>query len=366
MEIPFLNLQSVNAQYEKAIENNFKKVIDSGWYLKGEQTKRFEDEFSDYIGVKHTIGVGSGLDALKIILRAYKELGEMEDGDEIIVPANTYIASILAISENNLKPILVEPDIETYNINPDLIEEHITQRTKGIMIVHLYGRNAFTEKIGKLCKKYDLKLIEDSAQAHGACYESERVGSLGDAAGFSFYPGKNLGALGDAGAICTNNDSLAECCRTLGNYGSEEKYYNEYKGLNSRLDELQASVLRIKLKDLDSQNEIRREIANFYLDNIRNPDLILPSVGKSNEHVWHLFVIRTKERERFINYLKDNNISTLIHYPIPTHSQRAYQELSHLSLPVTECIHEEIVSIPLYPTMKDGEVKYIVNTINNF
>lgn len=366
MKIPFLDLRSVNAQYKEAIENSLNGVIDSGWYLKGEQTQKFEDEFSNYIGVKHTIGVSSGLDALKIIFRAYKELGELEDGDEIIVPANTYIASILAISQNNLTPILVEPDIETFNLNPDLIEKNITQKTKGIMLVHLYGRNAYTEKIGKLCKKYGIKLIEDSAQAHGACYGRQRVGSLGDAAGFSFYPGKNLGALGDAGAICTNNDSLAECCRALGNYGSEEKYYNKYKGLNSRLDEIQASILRIKLKDLDNQNGIRRRIARYYLNHINEPKLVLPSVGKPNEHVWHLFVIKVKERERLVDYLDDYNISTVIHYPIPPHFQKAYQELNYLSFPITERIHEEVVSLPIWPTMKKKEMKYLVNVINNF
>lgn len=368
MKIPFLDLKAVNAPYEKGINEAIKRVVDSGWYILGSEVEAFEKEYSDSIGVKHTIGVGNGLDALRIILRAYMEMGIMEEGDEVIVPANTYIASILAITDNRLKPVLVEPDIYTYNIDPDLIEEKITDRTKAIMIVHLYGQNAYTEKIGELCKKYDLKLIEDAAQAHGASYKDKRVGSLGNAAGFSFYPGKNLGAMGDAGAICTDNEELANVCRALGNYGSQKKYHNNYKGFNSRLDEIQAAVLRVKLKGLDTDNQKRREIAEYYLNNISNPKVILPqpSTLTSKDHVWHLFVIRVTNRDTFVKYMTKKGVGTLIHYPVPPHYQKGYPELHEFSLPITEKIHKEVVSLPISPVQNKRDLIDTVITINEY
>lgn len=356
----------MNELYANQIEEASKRVIDSGWYLSGSEADQFEKAFSDYIGVKQTVGVGNGLDALRIILRAYIELGFMEEGDEVIVPANTYIASILAITDNRLRPILVEPDIHSYNIDPDLIKDEITDRTRAIMIVHLYGQNAYCEKIGELCRDYNLKLIEDAAQAHGACYKDKRVGSLGDAAGFSFYPGKNLGALGDAGAICTDDDELAELCRSLANYGSHKKYYNKYRGYNSRMDEVQAAILRVKLKGLDNDNEKRRQAADYYLSHIKNPLIVLPKVIKPEEHVWHLFVIRSKKRDKLQSFLAERGIQTLIHYPIPPHKQRAYPSWNRLSLPVTEKIHNEVLSLPLSPVLKLRKINKVVNTINSF
>ncbi len=368
MKIEFLNLQKINNNYIDLIKEAVNRVVESGWYLMGKELESFEKEFSEYNGVQHTIGVANGLDALRIILRAYIELGYFKEGDEIIVPANTYIATILAITDNRLKPVLVEPNIETFNIDPNLIEEKITEKTRAIMIVHLYGQNAYTEKIGDLCKKYDLKLIEDAAQSHGAVYNNKRIGSLGDAAGFSFYPGKNLGALGDAGAICTDNEELAECCRILGNYGSQKKYYNKYQGYNSRLDEIQAAVLRVKLKGLDADNQKRREIANYYLNNITNAKIILPKVLdgslKSEGHVWHLFVVRTSNREEFINYLNENEVGSLIHYPVPPHQQEGYPELRHYSLPISEEIHREVVSLPISPVFTDKEK--VVDILNAY
>jgi dTDP-4-amino-4,6-dideoxygalactose transaminase len=364
--IKFLDLLSINNQYRTEIEIAIKKVLDSGWYILGEENKKFEEKFAEYIGVKHCIGVANGLDALRTILKAYIELGFMQEGDEIIVPANTYIASILAISDNRLKPVLVEPDIDTYNIDPTLIEQHITQKTRGIMIVHLYGQNAYHEMIGDLCKKYKLKLIEDAAQAHGAYYNKKRVGSLGDAAGFSFYPGKNLGALGDAGAICTNDDGMATICKAISNYGSYKKYENKHKGLNSRLDEIQAAILSVKIPFLDGENDRRREVAEYYRDNIKNEQIILPQVKESNSHVWHLFVVRTKNRNLLQKYLNDSGIQTLIHYPIPPHKQLAYKEWNMISFPITELIHDEILSLPISPVMKKDEIEFIVTTLNDY
>lgn len=372
MNIPFLSLKDVNKPYEKEISAAVNRVIDSGWYLKGREVESFEREYSDFIGVNHTVGVANGLDALRIILRAYMEQGILEEGDEVIVPAHTFIASVLAITDNRLKAVFIEPDIETYNINPDLIEEKITDRTKAIMIVHLYGQNSYCEKIEKLCNKYDLKLIEDAAQAHGAYYHEKRVGSLGDAAGFSFYPGKNLGALGDAGAICTNNADLAEICRALGNYGSEKKYVNSYKGLNSRLDEMQAAVLRVKLKGLDNDNQKRREVADYYLKCIDNDIITLPklitSVLISKTHVWHLFVIRVNNmnRQEMINYLYEHGIGTQIHYPIPVYKQEAYNEYRNLTFPVTSKLSNEIVSLPISPVLQAKDIKKVCSVINNY
>ncbi len=384
--IKFLDLQKINAQYAAELKQAAAEVIDSGWYLLGERVKHFEQNLAAYIGVKHAIGVANGLDALRLILKAYIELGFMKEGDEVIVPANTYIATILAITDNRLKPVLVEPDINTYNLNLDLIEEKITQRTKAIMVVHLYGRVCWGVKLEELAKKYNLKIIEDNAQAIGASYtelHSEntvlhrvtiKTGSLGDAAGFSFYPGKNLGALGDSGAVTTNNDELAEVVRAIANYGSKVKYHNEYQGLNSRLDEIQAAFLDIKLKYLDAENQRRREIAQYYCENIKHPDIILPNYNNfslftfhfSLSHVWHLFIIRHPRRDELQKYLTENGIQTLIHYPIPPHKQLAYKEWNKLSFPVTEQIHKEVLSLPISPVMTKEEVENVVEQMNAF
>jgi dTDP-4-amino-4,6-dideoxygalactose transaminase len=332
--------------------------------------KSFESEYGSFIGSKHCIGVANGLDALRLILKAYIELSLIREGDEIIVPANTYIASILAITDNGLVPVLVEPDLNTYNIDPYKIEEKVTSRTRGIMIVHLYGQNATHDEILRLVKKYKLKLIEDNAQAQGCHYGDKRTGSLGDASGHSFYPGKNLGALGDAGAVTTDDDELADVIRTLANYGSKVKYENLYKGLNSRLDEIQAAFLRVKLPRLDADNQSRREIAQNYISNITNQSIILPATHNLQPatdytgHVWHQFVIRTKSRDILQQYLHENGIQTLIHYPVPPHKQLAYKELSNLNLPITEQIHKEVLSLPMSPMMNSEEISFIVDRIN--
>lgn len=365
-KIPFLDLQSINMQYCHQFEEAFDAVLQSGWYILGQECKKFEEEFADYCGTKHCIGVANGLDALILILKAYKEMGIISDGDEIIAPANTYIASILAITHNNLKPVLVEPDLNTYLIDPDKIEEKITSKTKAIMVVHLYGQTCQMDKIWEIAKKYNLKIIEDSAQSHGAYFGQKRCGNLGDASGFSFYPGKNLGALGDGGAVTTNDDELANILRALRNYGSHKKYENIYKGFNSRLDELQAALLRVKLKYLDKEIEKRREIAKFYLENIKNEKIVLPKVRKEDNHVWHLFVIRTKERDRLQKYLEKNGIQTLIHYPIPPHKQKAYKEWNTKAYPVTEQIHYEVLSLPISGVMGMDEVKEVVEIINRY
>lgn len=369
--IKFLDLQKINSQYALELKKAVSDVIDSGWYLLGKEVEAFEKEYAKYIEVKHCIGVANGLDALRLILRAYIEMGEMKEGDEIIVPANTYIATILAITDNRLKPVLVEPDIKTYNINPYLIEEKITERTRGVMIVHLYGKNAMHPEIERIVEKYHLKLIEDNAQAHGCYYSMKRTGSLGDAAGHSFYPGKNLGALGDAGAVTTNNDQLAEVVRTLANYGSKKKYENIYQGLNSRLDEIQAAILRIKLKRLDVDNQKRREVAQNYINNIKNPDIVLPFINEGNaekdlSHVWHLFVIRHPKRDDLQNYLANKGIQTLIHYPIPPHKQLAYKTLNNLSYPITETIHCQVLSLPISQIIQEDEVYNIIKSLNSF
>ena len=365
--INYLNLKDITNMHLEEIQSAAKRVIDSGWYLLGNEVKSFEKEFADYCGTKYCVGTANGLDALRLILRTYIELGVMNEGDEIIVPANTYIASILAISDNRLKPVLIEPDIKTYNIDSSLIEEKITDKTKAIMIVHLYGQVAFNENIKKIADKYNLKIIEDAAQAHGAFYNDQRTGSLGDVAGFSFYPGKNLGALGDGGAVTTNNKLLVETIKTIANYGSQVKYHNDYKGLNSRLDEIQAAILRVKLKYLDDDNNSRRKIAQYYNSNINNNKLVLPiTIDKPNSHVWHIFAVRLKDREIFQAYLKENEIATLIHYPIPPHKQKAYKEWNDISLPITEKIHSEIVSLPLSQVLKENEAEYIVEIINKY
>jgi len=364
--INFLDLKKINLQYKKELNNVCSKVIESGWYIQGEECTNFENNFASYCDTKHAIGTANGLDALILILKAYKELNIIQDYDEVIVPANTYIASILAISENNLTPILVEPKLQTYNIDPEKIEDKITSKTKAIMVVHLYGQTAQMDKINKIAKKYDLKVIEDSAQAHGAFFKNKRAGSLADASGFSFYPGKNLGALGDGGAVTTNDTLLASTIRALGNYGSNKKYENLYKGMNSRLDEIQAAILNVKLKYLNIDTKRRKEIAKYYLNNINNSNIILPYLDDEKHHVWHLFVIRTKNRTNLQKFLLENNIQTMIHYPIAPNKQIAYREFNHLTFPITQQIHDEILSLPLNPVLEDSEVKYIVETINKY
>lgn len=360
--VKFLDLHKINERYRTDIDENIKNVLDSGWYILGKEVETFENNFAKYCGVKHCISVANGLDALRLIIKAYG-FGE---GDEIIVPSNTYIASILAISDNGCTPVLVEPDINTYNINPDLIEEKITPKTKAVMVVHLYGQAVEMEHVWALAKKYDLKIIEDSAQAHGAIYNDKRTGNLGDASGFSFYPGKNLGCLGDGGAVTTNNDELAQKIRGLRNYGSEIKYRNLYKGVNSRLDEIQAAVLNVKLKYLDEDNQRRREIALYYLENIKNPVIVLPEAKNDLSHVWHLFVVRTNKRDELQKYLADNDIQTIIHYPIAPHKQQAYAEWNDLSYPISEKIHSEILSLPISPVMTQSETQKVVQVINNW
>lgn len=375
----FLDLQKINAQYAAELKQASAEVVDSGWYLLGERVKRFETNLANYIGIKHAIGVGNGLDALRLILKAYIEMGIMQEGDEVIVPANTYIASILAISDNRLKPVLVEPDINTYNLDISLIEQHITPRTRAIMVVHLYGQVCWSEELETIAKKHNLKIIEDNAQAIGAEWNGIKTGALGDAAGFSFYPGKNLGALGDSGAVTTNDNQLAEVVRAIANYGSKVKYQNEFQGLNSRMDEIQAAFLDVKLKYLDAENQRRRKIAQYYLDNIKHPDIILPSlsslsvsqspslpVSSSPSYVWHLFLIRILHRDKLQKYLNENGIQTLIHYPIPPHKQMAYKEWNELRFPITEKIHEEVLSLPISPVMSEEETIMVVKIISNY
>ncbi len=365
--VKFLDLKKINDSFEPELSNVVLNVLKSGWYLLGNEVQAFENEFARYIGVKHCIGVANGLDALRIILKAYIEMGLMKEGDEIIVPANTYIASILAITDNKLNPIFIDPDIDTYNIDPFKIEEKISKRTKGIMIVHLYGQNSMHIEIERLVEKYNLKLIEDNAQAVGCKFSNMKTGSLGHAAGHSFYPGKNLGALGDGGAITTNDDKFAILIRAIANYGSNIKYHNIIKGLNSRLDEIQAAILRIKLPRLDADNQRRRGIAKAYIEGIHNPDIILPKDSEDFlSHVWHLFVIRHNNRDNLQSFLLENNIQTLIHYPIPPHKQKAYSEYNSLYFPITEKIHFEVLSLPISQNMNDEEVAKVIDYINRF
>lgn len=359
--VKFLDLHKVNEQYRTEIDAAIKRVLDSGWYLLGKEGETFEKNFAQYCGTKYALGVANGLDALRLIIKAYG----FGVGDEIIVPANTYIASVLAISDNGCTPVLVEPDINTYNINPDLIEEKITPKTKAIMVVHLYGQAVEMEKIWALAKKYNLKVIEDSAQAHGSLYQGKRTGNLGDASGFSFYPGKNLGCLGDGGAVTTNDDELAKKIKALRNYGSHVKYQNLFQGLNSRLDEIHAAVLDVKLKGLDVDNEKRRQISKYYIDNIKNPAIVLPQI-KDDSHVCHIFIVRTEKRDELQKHLADNDIQTLIHYPIPIHKQEAYKEWNDLSYPITEKIHAEVLSLPMSPVMTQEEIEKVVEAVNKF
>ncbi|MFH0874135.1 MAG: DegT/DnrJ/EryC1/StrS family aminotransferase [Candidatus Komeilibacteria bacterium] len=364
--IPFLDLKKLNDLHRQELLDAMTEVFASGWFILGNKLRTLETEFAKYCGVKHTIGTGNGLDALTLIMRAYKELGIFHEGDEIIVPSNTYIASILAITENALRPVLVEPDINTFNIDPQLLEASITPKTKAIMVVHLYGQVGYSAKMKEIADRHGLKIIEDSAQAHGAVYQGKKTGNLGDASGFSFYPSKNLGALGDAGAVTTNDDHLAEVVRALANYGSHKKYHNNYKGVNSRLDELQAAVLSVKLKYLDQENARRREIAHKYLAGINNPGLILPASASEESHVWHLFVVRTEQREAFGQHLLANGIETLIHYPVPPHKQPAFREWSQLSYPISEQIHRTVISLPLYPSLTEEEIAKIITVCNSF
>jgi dTDP-4-amino-4,6-dideoxygalactose transaminase len=391
--ISFLDLKVLNSKYAQELNRVAIEVINSGWYLQSEKVKCFESELSSYIDVKHAIGVANGLDALRLILKAYIQMGEMKEGDEVIVPANTYIATILAITDNRLKPVLVEPDIKTYLLDVPRVVQHITAKTKAIMVVHLYGQVCWSVELEDIAKKYKLKIIEDNAQAIGATFSypvtpntkhktpniqhrTERSGALGDAAGFSFYPGKNLGALGDAGAVTTNDDDLAYIIRALANYGSGGKYIHDYQGINSRLDEVQAAFLEIKLKWLDKENQHRREIAQHYCSNISHPDITLPfraspfsnkhQITNNLAHVWHLFIIRHPERDKLQRYLYEQGIQTLIHYPVPPHKQTAYLNLKNLNLPVTERIHREVLSLPLNPVMDESEIVKIITTLNSY
>lgn len=364
--IKFLELKKITALHGEEIKQAVNDVIESGWYLHSDANSRFESHFAQYIGTRHCIGVGNGLDSLTLILRAYKELGVIAEGDEIIVPANTYIATILAITDNNLKPVLVEPHLDTFQIDDSLIEKAISPRTRAIMIVHLYGRCAYTERIGELCRKYDLKLIEDNAQAHGCTYNGKRTGSLGDAAGHSFYPGKNLGALGDAGGVTTDDDQLADTIRALANYGSRKRYVFDMAGRNSRMDEIQAAVLDVKLKYLDEENSRRRSNALYYIKNISNPYVCVPSESYWRESVFHIFPLMTSQRDRLQSYLKENGVQTDIHYPIPPHLQRAYSQWGRPSLPVTERIHREELSLPVSQVLTEEECKEVTRLINDF
>lgn len=364
--VPFLDLKDVNSRYQPEIEEALLWVARSGKYILGEEVKSFEQSYADYCGVKHCVGTGSGLDALKLILYAYKEMGIMQDGDEVIVPANTYIATILAVSESGLVPVLVEPDIKNYNIDPSFIQNKITSKTKAIMPVHLYGLLSPIDELKGIAQKYDLKIIDDAAQAHGAVYEGKKAGGLFDAAAFSFYPTKNLGALGDAGAVTTNDQQLAGIVRALLNYGSSTRYIADFKGFNSRLDEMQAAILSVKLKYLDQDNLYRRRLASLYLSHIKNEQIILPDVKNNGGHVFHLFVIRNEKRDKLQQYLLDNGIRTQIHYPVPPHKQLAYKEWNKLSFPVTEKIHSEVLSLPLNTAMSENTVIRICNLVNDW
>ncbi|MFV8379716.1 DegT/DnrJ/EryC1/StrS family aminotransferase [Flavobacterium sp. LB3R33] len=378
--IPFLDLKKINEPYETAFQEKMKAVLDNGWYILGNEVKEFESSFAKYCGAKYCIGTGNGFDALVLIFKGYIQLGKLQKGDEVIVPANTYIASILAILQADLIPVLVEPKLETYNINPDLILEKITSKTKAILVVHLYGQLAEMEEINQIAFANNLLVVEDAAQAHGAISEVEsqksKVESLDTykiipkTQAYSFYPGKNLGALGDAGAVTTNDSELAKVIQSLRNYGSETKYYNDYIGVNSRLDELQAAFLNVKLPFLNADNEKRKTIAKRYLSEIKNEKIILPIVSlrgmKQSNHVFHLFVIRTQNRIDLQDYLHQNGIQTVIHYPIPPHNQKALSDWNHLSFPITQKIHDEVLSLPISPVLTNDEVDFIISILNKY
>ncbi len=373
--IKYLDLKAVNSLYDEEIRSAVRRVLDSGWYLKGEATRRFEQHYAEYIGTRYCIGCGNGLDALTLIFRAYMEMGVMQRGDEVIVPANTYIASILAITECGLKPVLVEPSWETLQIDDTLIEQAFTERTKAIMIVHLYGCCAYTDRIGKICREHGLKLIEDNAQAHGCTFEGEKTGSLGDAAGHSFYPTKNLGALGDAGAVTTSDEALAHAVEALGNYGSSRKYVFDYLGRNSRMDEIQAAVLDVKLKHLDADNQRRKEIAARYQREVSNDLMILRFEGNDQysrssftprDSVYHILPLLCERRDELQKYLSDNGVETQIHYPIPPHKQHCFPDWNHLPLPITERIHAQELSIPCHQALTDAETERVIALLNAF
>ena len=360
--IKFLDLEKINNRFRNEIDARIKNILDCGWYLQGKENEEFSKNFARFCGTEYALGVANGLDALNLIIKAYG----FRENDEIIVPANTFIATILSISENGCTPVLVEPNINTYCINPDLIEEAITPKTKAIIVVHLYGQATPMEKIWEIAKKHNLKVIEDAAQAHGAMYQGKRVGNLGDAAAFSFYPGKNLGAIGDAGGITTNDKELYEKIKALANYGSDYKYHHIYKGVNSRLDEIQAAILDVKLSHLDEDNDRRREITKYYRKNIKNPKIILPQTYDEKSHVWHIFAVRCDDRESLQKHLENNDIQTNIHYPIAPHKQGAYKEYEYMSLPITEQIHKKVLSLPISPVMTDWEVKKVVEVVNEW
>ena len=365
--IKFLDLQKINAVYKEQLQQKLNLILDKGWFILGNEVKQFENNFANYCDAKYCIGVANGLDALILILKGYIELGKIEIGDEIIVPSNTYIATILAILQADLIPVLVEPDLETYNINPSLIESKITSKTKAIMPVHLYGQLCDREKINEIANRNNLLVIEDAAQAHGLKNNQQsKINNQKSCAAYSFYPGKNLGALGDGGAITTNDDELAKVLFALRNYGSEKKYYNEYLGMNSRLDELQAAFLNVKLSYLDVDNIYRQKVAKRYLSEIKNEKIILPNVASFENHVFHLFVIRTENRDELQEYLRKNNIETVIHYPIPPHKQNALKDWNNLSFPISEKIHDEVLSLPISPVISDDEVGFIIQILNNY
>lgn len=364
--IPFLDLNAINAQYRDELVAAATRVIDSGWYIQGTEVKAFEEEFADYCGSKYCIGVANGLDALTLTLRAWKEMGKLKEGDEVIVPANTYIASILAITENRLKPVLVEPEEATFNLCPEKTAAAITSHTKAIVAVHLYGQISPMPELMQLANKHGLLLLEDAAQAHGASIDGRKAGSWGHAAGFSFYPGKNLGALGDAGAVTTDDEELAKTIRALGNYGSHKKYENIYQGVNSRLDEIQAAMLRVKLRHLDEEIESRRNVAEYYLANIDNPNIQLPAVGNRESHVWHLFVVRSAMRDQLQQHLAEQGVQTLIHYPVPPHQQKAYLAWQSQHHPLTESIHKSVLSLPIGPTLSSSQSSEVTSACNNY
>jgi dTDP-4-amino-4,6-dideoxygalactose transaminase len=366
--IPFLDLHKINKPYEKAFQEKLQSVMDSGWYILGNEVKQFEDNFAKYCGTKHCVGLGNGLDALVLIFKAYIQLGKLQKGDEVIVPANTYIASILAILQADLIPVLVEPRIDTYNINVDLIAKKISTKTKAILAVHLYGQLADMELINEMAFHHHLLVVEDAAQAHGASldFRLKKAGNLSNAAAFSFYPGKNLGALGDGGAVTTNDSELAKCIKTMSNYGSEIKYYNEYIGINSRLDEIQAGFLNLKLKNLDVDNSKRRDIATRYLSEIKNDSITVPFWNYSPNHVFHIFVVRVQNRNALQEYLSEKGIQTIIHYPVAPHKQKALQAFNDLSFPITEKIHDEVLSLPISPVMTVEEVDFVIKTLNQW
>jgi dTDP-4-amino-4,6-dideoxygalactose transaminase len=365
--IKFLDIQKINRSFQPRLSTTLQSVVDSGWYVKGPRVQEFEERYASFIGTRFCVGVGNGFDALRLIFRAWMEMGELHHGDEVIVPANTYIASILAVSDNGLTPVFVEPDPVTFNLDAQEVGKKISPRTKAILLVHLYGRNGMTSELKVLAQKHNMKVVEDNAQAAGCLWHNKRTGSLGDAGAHSFFPSKNLGALGDGGAITTDDRSLSEMVRTLGHYGSHQKSINDVKGVNSRLDEIQAAVLDLKLPRLDEDNAARRKIADFYREGIRHPAITLPQNPEAaHEHVWHLFVVRCSARDALQAHLRDRGIETMIHYPVPPHQQKAYRDMNGLSFPVTEHIHREVLSLPLSPVMEWSAAERIVEAANGF